>query len=189
MIKEFEGFSVQEFSSETKIKQCKWFLIDVYNNILHIPIFLKKLISYIPIIWNDRDDHWTELLNFMQFKLSQMKKSHELYSLNENKEQIIAEIHEVQTLINNICVDTYNAEKWKYLDLKYGPLVLLKQADPNIPFPMMKITRKKCLDNETLFLEESNEVRELNEQSAQLMDKDFKLLWELFQKNSQNWWY
>lgn len=191
MIEELEGFSENKRSKISLLwVNLKFHLKDTWYLFLSIPSFIKRLIAYLPIIWNDRDYDYSYLLQLLEFKISRMNKSNTVSSQHEVKEYVSAQMNEAQILLNRIIDNVYDTKVYKEMTEKYGNCVFLtKPVEGESGFKELCFTRSKCLNDPALFQEEKDASLEAYDKANKEREKDFKRLWQLLDKHVEGWWH
>lgn len=98
-------------------------LIDRWYNIIYsVQGFFEnvhRVISWIPIVWKDRDWDYAYLLNIIRYKLGRMEYGFEHFDIGAEAQKRAREVHIANLLLDRIKKDEYDSqyedaynEKW-----------------------------------------------------------------------------
>jgi hypothetical protein len=79
----------------------------VEYRVFNISRFFKRLLVWIPILWNDHDWDYTYLFIMMEKKLSLMREYHETKGLSMDRQKIAKQIKTCEVLLKRIIADEY----------------------------------------------------------------------------------
>ena len=174
-------------SKNTIFIKVKWWLIDRYCDIRHIPSFINKVITYTKILWSDYDFDYIYLFKLMRLKLYRMRNridNDKFVSSNIRTKQIKYALF----LLDRIIKNEYFSEEEQKLDDKWGKLIMFtKLTNDNDDMFHLKMTRDKCLTQQDE-LEEKNASRQLSEKQDLEYHKDIDRLFKHMNKYILKWW-
>ena len=109
-----------------------YYIKQIYNYIRYnIPIGIKNIIKWFPIIWKDRDWDWEFLLEMMKFKMQLMEKCFQNSYISDLKKHAW-QLHVCVLYIDRILKEEYYDDNtWTHGDY-------LKRQDLEGLFDMMK---------------------------------------------------
>ena len=82
---------------------------------------LKRLLDWLPVIWNDRDFDYAFLLEIIQYKLRKMQEWFESDKPNvESAPQTAMEIKEVLVCLDRYFNETYRKVEYTEFDIKHN---------------------------------------------------------------------
>lgn len=148
---------------------------------------IKRIIDYIPILWNNEDWDYEHLLELIEFKLKRIKKC-----IRQN--DIIVE-HEIQEIENSIdktlkAIDNYlyHIENFTMLDPDelYNVEMYWKKNEDRNTYSMTY----KFIDGEDV--PEDHEFHKYNEKYIKRLylwqQANWNRIWNTIRDNSQKWW-
>lgn len=138
---------------------------------------VKRLIKWIPVIWNTYEDDWEDLIKVFDFQLLQMQEYHYEkgnYQIAGEIESFRADLKDVYTeeeLNRWIKISTILWGQWKYV-VKDGMI----DVEFERPYTIREIKDiKSKMDNLRREFQEKQDKLEMN-------------LWERFCKQMKGWW-
>ena len=152
----------------------------IKNHIRNIKYGLANIITYIPIIWKDRDwDHYF-LLVLMEKKLERMEKLQRNYGNGLYSERYARQLQICKVLCNRLSKDDYCRSEYDKHSSKWGDLEF---SSNKIRF----ISRKNVITEEDR-KKESREVLSIYNKSNYIRNEDKNLLFKTMKRHLLNWW-
>jgi hypothetical protein len=88
---------------------------------------IKRIIEWIPILWNDRDWDYGYLLLILEFKLKRMRLNITRGGIGQNATRTGKQIAYAEFLIRRLREDNYLQEEMKQHEAKWGPFCRRKK--------------------------------------------------------------
>jgi len=167
----------------------KWRIRDFYYAIKHIPRNLKRVIVWIPVIWNDSNwDYWA-IFNILGFKLGRMEKDF----MSDKSVSVYAPIaakqmRYAQFLIGRIMEDDYCKEEREKHEERWGKLIWGSRPSKSHPDHfVLDLHRVKAREtgSDEIEKKQSLEIMTLEEQRK---EKDLDRLFRHIRKYINRWW-
>ena len=138
----------------------------MFRRFRSIKASIKNLITWFPVIWNDRQWDHVFLLDILHKKLSLMEKFFREYGIHVGTEKDADNIKLAILLLDRIRKDDYIKSAFKLYEEKYG----------EISFKSFSSEKEKdcftqCIDKETY-----------------LMNQDLDMLFSHLRKHIREWW-
>lgn len=134
-----------------------------------------NLIKWFPVIWQDRDWDYYYIYAILHKKLDNMEKFFNSDEAWTSKSEGVAEqLKEVKVLCENLINGNYLSEALKPFDEKYGEVKIFKFVDGKL---------EHNVDDETLSM-----YRECGKLADKNEEQDKNKLFDLINKNIDNWW-
>lgn len=154
-------------------------------NIFHLREIKKgvgNLISWFPIIWNDRDWDYQYIYALLYFKLSRTEKCIRLYGHSVNNEEVADSIKECIVILKRLMEEEYCTEDWDKIHEKWGEFTLVETKDGYSTFEYANV--KTDEDREKY----NAEVKNCCKKEESLIQEDLNSLFEIMKKNIRGWW-
>ncbi len=142
---------------------------------------IKNIVSWVPVIWKDRDWDQSFFYKILRFKLYKMKKYFETDSLAADSENIKNNIGKCIDILDRLIEDDYASESYKKHDEKWGEIRL------NLDDGNLEIDRKNVLTEKDRE-EERYEFFNILKEEHKLRNDDINSLFDLLKKNVEEWW-
>ena len=191
-----EEFKLEDWKVDHKfnrkasfLEKIRWKLQDIYQAIVSIPSFVRRVIDFIPILWHDRDWDHSYLYTLLQFKIKRMRIYHEKYSHIANSDKIIKQMRLAELLIQRIKEDDYHKVLRENFDKKYGEeiVILKKDVEGISDAHEVHFTRNKCTTLELIEQEKEDSMKLLHLQ-MESKARDIKYLFAHLAKRIERWW-
>ena len=146
---------------------------------------VKRLIKWIPVIWEDREWDYNFLYRILDFKIKNMQEFYESGKsiiADEEVNKTISEMKEVRKLINRVSNHDYLEESLKEFNKKYPSFIEESMNfEPTEDGKFYTRVSKASQESEDEF-KKASDISEQNKNND--MDKLFKLL----RDNIEGWW-
>jgi hypothetical protein len=146
---------------------------------------LKRLIKYVPVIWNSEDFDYRYALELFEMKLEDMAvfmESDKAWSVDSKQEA--KRIRMVLRLMEKVYDEDYAVEYLKKLEDIYGEGIM--------DFEFVSFENSYKLKYNYQNLPNAKEIEEMENKlflkSRHKQQKAHKLLWNLIEHNIQRWW-
>lgn len=178
------GYSATEYSKKTGKLDWKYIRFDLWCSFLDTfwyswadPIrgffrSVRRVIDYIPVVWNSYDWDHSYLLKLMQYKLKRMRKHHEKHHRHVGVEKTIKQLLVCEQLLDRLAKD-------QYTDHDYSDH--LEKWYPNKDF----FERLNCRKDNP---KESKEFRRIMDHGEYMYQQDVDLFCKTFKKYHRHWW-
>lgn len=148
---------------------------------------IKNLITWFPVIWNDRQwDHWFFYI-ILHKKLSLMENFFHHYGIHTNAKNDAEKIKMCVLLLNRLKDDKYLDNAIKNHDKRWGESNINFEKIEDSDLYKLNIT----YDSVKNIKDEKNQKRDFKnaiEKEQYLKDQDLDLLFSILRKNIQSWW-
>lgn len=157
---------------------------NVYRNI-------KRIISWIPVLWNNYDWDYSYFLDVMRFKLEKM---HDFYTsdaaISSSSSTVAKDIKLAINLIKRIDENIYTDKMREDHDKKWGKLRLeFKKNEDNPHLSTAVFSRSKFDENnKKMVKQEREEFRAIYEYGEKMINQDIEYLFRHIAKNLRSWW-
>lgn len=168
---------------------------DFFNKVVYpfrnIYVNIKRIISWIPILWNNYDWDYIYFLDVMKFKLEKMYTfytSGSAYSISSSP--IAKDIKLAIVLINRIDKNSYVDKMHEDHDEKWGKLKLeFRKTEDNPHLSTLVFSRSKLDKNARKMVEqERKEFKAIYEHGERMLNQDIEYLFKHIAKNLRRWW-
>lgn len=143
-----------------------------------------KIISYVPILWNDWDWDYVCLYNLMAFKLKKMKEHHRECQTIADWETVANEIEVAEGALRRLAADDYCAKAHEEHRKKF------KEGDSFedrfIPVEEEKDSRYRTM--KPMSDEERESFRSIMDSEEECRQKDLAIFCKMFTEYSRGWW-
>lgn len=149
---------------------------------------IENLITWLPIIWSDRDwDQWY-LYNILKFKLTQMEKLQRKYGISVNSIKIADQIKVCINLLDRLIKDEYGENIFKHHNEKWGDSHFnFTPCEDRKEYSKLIITRDNVNSKEDEEQERKEFIR-LIKHEDKLKKQDIDYLFTLMNKHIEGWW-
>ncbi len=149
---------------------------------------IQNLITWLPIIWQDRDwDHWF-LYKILQFKLKQMAKLQKEYGHSVNSERYANQMQVCINLLDRLINDNYTTNVMKPHEKKWGECNMVFIPLPeNSELCSLSFSVEKAITKEEKE-KENKERMNLYKHSNELQKQDLDMLFQNMRKYVEGWW-
>ncbi|MCF8019852.1 MAG: hypothetical protein K9L62_10645 [Vallitaleaceae bacterium] len=149
---------------------------------------IKNLITWFPVIWNDRQwDHWY-FYTLLHKKLSLMENFFRHSGIHTNAVSDADKIKICVLLLERLKEDNYLMNAMKRHDEKWGESEFNSKESKSHPgFYELDITydKVKTAQHEK---EQKRDFKNASERERYLMEQDLDMLFSSLRKNIQSWW-
>ena len=148
--------------------------------------FIKRLWSWLPILWRDRDWDYLCLFGILRFKLKSMEEyfgSEKSIGVHANRHAKKMKICRI--LIDRICKDSYSC--WNVHNKKWGDINISWKDTEDPDLCELILTRDKVLTKEDE-IQEGKEFRRCSEHANMLLKQDLEYLFKILNKHILTWW-
>lgn len=164
----------------------------IHNVRWHTRMFIrsyKRVLSWIPIIWNDRDwdDHY--LLLILRKKLVSIRDDSKNWNWVESEKQtdILNQcISDIDTLLNDEYMGLVKKQYNEFVD-KYGELMVWDTKDENSEYYVCHFSFSKVTDQQNAD-EADQQWDKLMRLQEQKLERTRQRLWNTIRDHHQRWW-
>ena len=147
---------------------------------------LKKgiwnLISWLPIVWNDRDWDYCFLYELLKFKLKRMEKYLCRYGHSVDNEKDANSIKECMIILERLIDDDYAAKDWNRIREKWGEFEFTKTEDGHTK---LTVSGVKTEEDDKKY---SADIKNCCKNEESMIQKDLNDLFENMKLNIRRWW-
>lgn len=151
---------------------------------------IRRIISYIPILWNMYDWDYSYAINIFTFQLERIAKNiedNDKYLTSKSKAQ---RIRTITKLMKKVYDDEYSMEYYDIMEKKYGKAAMNISFEPidkeNSGQQLYEMKREwDSYDNSE---EIEKEYKRLFNLSQEKQKKAENLVWKLIEHNIRNFW-
>jgi len=152
---------------------------------------IKRIVDYIPILWNDEDWDYEFIFELLKYKLQRTRN--EIFDgcgdEKEWKNPRIAEIDEVIKIIDKILNNDFVEEEHCLHEKKYGIIKMESgEKDEKTGLVRCNMYYELSKDNAELQKEASDEARKIYALEEERTQKALDDLFNLLSKNIRKWW-
>ena len=150
---------------------------------------IENLISWIPIIWQDRDwDQWF-LYKVLQHKLKQMVRLQRKYGNSVNAHIYADQMQLCVNLLERLINDEYLENALKPHEKKWGESKMIWEPLPDNDnlCQLKRFHVDKAITPEQIKQEDKERMR-IYKHSDMLREQDLDMLFKLMRKNIEGWW-
>lgn len=175
-------------------KMLQWFEYNKLSLFIYKTHYrIKRLIRYVPVIWNSGDFDYryaTELFRMKLEDLATFMESDKAWSATAKQDA--RRIRTAIQLLENVYSEKYATEYFDIMEQTYGENCMdFHFNDETKKLPNGIVTRKGlCYEYENW--DNADEIRihlnELQEQCWERQEKANKLLWRFIEHNIERWW-
>lgn len=137
---------------------------------------IRKIIDYLPLLWQDEDWDFAYILRMLQYKLQRTRNAIESNDIVESAPEISEQIRIAEDAIERLLVDDYAPELCAAIEQKYGEYVR--------PYSALQ-RRLVTPENE---LEYQRELVQYSEEAQRLRQQDLDLLFRQLRDHIEGWW-
>lgn len=156
-------------------------VFNIYYSITNFFSRVKRLIEYIPIIWNSKDWDYSYQLNIFKYGLKRldtcMKNGHGVYNKSRQRKLKTA-INLLERMENEW--ESYEEAHWDYIQAKYK-----KYEDPKAWLPALTIRDRMPAEVKEQY---SKELKEKIDHKEILFKQDCDLFCKIMKKYMRSWW-
>lgn len=162
-----------------------WRVREVIHFIEHIPWNIKRVISWIPVLWGNFDWSTTFLLEIMKKKLEYMEHYAIHHCIAVDAERDAEQIREIINLMDRVINETSESEHYARMEDIFGGTEWEFEEDEDTGLTMLGNRRyynDGFSDEEIEFIKHQEWIR--------AMDKwkdEWDTMWELLRKNGLGW--
>jgi len=147
---------------------------------------LKKgiwnVISWFPIVWNDRDWDYCFLYELLKFKLERMERCLREHGHSIDSEKDANSIQECIVILKRLIKDDYVAEDWVQMHKKWGEFEF---QDTENGHTKLALSGVKTEEDEE---EYSADIKNCCKHEESMVQKDLNDLFENMKLNIRRWW-
>lgn len=147
---------------------------------------IRNLISWIPIIWNDRDWDQYYLYEILRFKLTRMEEHFRCHSHVANGPKDAKRMRLCALLLDRLIKNEYDTNSYQAVDKKWGEIEL-DFIDTGDDYGKVEIKREKVKNDEDDKIC-CKEVLNASEHARYLLKQDLDFLFDTMKKHIQTWW-
>lgn len=150
---------------------------------------ISRIITYIPLLWKDRDWDHGYFLDMLAFKLSRIEKALES-GVAVHHPHVMRDLRTMIALLDRIREDNYNEVVFKDHNAKWGELKFTfgeKQVTKDGYFTTSCVSRPNIKSKEDEVTERS-EAQRLYKKEIALKQRDLDLLFKLLRKRIESMW-
>lgn len=144
---------------------------------------IKNLISWLPVIWNDRDNDYYYIYKILYTKLKHMETR---FSCNdtEKSNENVKEIKDVCQILERLMKDDYVKEEWEKFNDEFGTFEeRYKVEEMNDGMYSLKYT--KSFETQE---KEDERIREITKLEVERIEKDVNNLFDTLKEKIGDWW-
>jgi len=162
-------------------------LSDFYYKLKGIYVGIRNIISYIPILFSDRDYDWYFLIAILKFKLTRMEKLHREEGHGLYSHRVAKKINTCRILCGRIMKDSYTTLDQLNHEKIYGEIRM-------VSFPIEGSTNRKLhfkyskVDTEEETEIASAKMIDIAKRNDDLRKKDIDYLFNTIKKDITKWW-
>ena len=143
---------------------------------------IGNLISWFPIVWNDRDWDYYFIYDLLHFKLSRMEKYIRKYGHSVDNKKDADSIKECVIILERLINDDYVAEDWDKIHEKWGDFEFVRREDGR---SILECTKVKTEEDKEAY---KQDVKNCCEKEESLIQKDLHDLFENMKLHIRRWW-
>mgnify|MGYP001611730826 FL=1 len=148
----------------------------IFYKIQQFFLNIKRVIVYIPTIWNDRDYDYVFIYRLLQFKLSMVRKRYENNDFFVGQDDAVKHLAECDTILERLLNDNYVENEYDQFEEKWGEVIINKT-----------FKRANVLTEEDK-KQEREDVINLSKLEDDRKNNDKKRLFEILNDNIEKWW-
>lgn len=148
---------------------------------------ILNIITWFPVIWNDRDwDHW-HLYNILYKKLEMMENLQRNHGCHVDNVKVADQIKVCKLLLKRLIDDNYLENATVNHDKKWGELSMFtREIEGSDCVSMHTKTTKDLTEKESEI--ERVERHRLYKHSDNMKEQDLDMLFRIIRKRIQGWW-
>jgi hypothetical protein len=157
-----------------------WYVRNFIQNV-------KRLIRYIPVIWESRDFDYRYAIDLFQLKLEDIANFLESdRAMSVGSKQRADRIRMILRLMKKVYDDEYGVEYQRIIESKYGKESTgFHFVDDQNPDYKRLVWNYEKMENADEIRDEIDKQFELSKEKQK---RAHKLLWDLIEHNIQHWW-
>lgn len=149
---------------------------------------IQNLITWFPIIWNDRQWDWVDILIILRKKLTLMERSFRKYGHHVHADRDADRMKKCILLMDRLIKDDYVENAYKHHYEKWGDPKLDFKKDPEHKnCSIVDFTAENAITPEEKRQERKDKLRVITK-PADMKRQDIDMLFTLIRKHLDSWW-